>query len=285
MKLIGIVVAGGVLVGLAAVAGLAAPLGGQTRDRDERMRRFELLRPIGGAGIGASVRDVDEADVRREQLPSPAGAAIDEVRSDGPAAKAGLRTGDVVVELDGERVRSARQFARLIRETPAGRTVKAVVMRAGRRVELDLVPEAGAGLMDRLGPAIRDLEEFGRSFDFSLPDFDLPDLGRGTGRRVARLGIGIAPLEPQLADYFGVRQGVLITSVAPGTPAARAGLKAGDVITSADGEAVPDTAALRRRLARSDVRDMSLGVVRDKKELAVKVTFDEPQGRRSGWPV
>src|SRR2546428_13480915 len=56
------------------------------------------------------------------------GVVIEEVQPDSPAEKAGLKRSDVIVEFDGERVRSARQFRRLVDETPPGRTVKATVI-------------------------------------------------------------------------------------------------------------------------------------------------------------
>ena len=81
---------------------------------------------------------MDEADVKREKLPGGMGAVVEDVHSDSAAAKAGMKAGDIIVSFDGERVRSAQHFERLVTETPAGRTVEATVMRAGARVNLKL---------------------------------------------------------------------------------------------------------------------------------------------------
>ena len=78
------------------------------------------------------VRDVETADVTKEKLAGTAGAVVTEVRKESAAAKAGVKTGDVVTSFDGERVRSARQLERLVEETPAGRTVKVALQRGGR---------------------------------------------------------------------------------------------------------------------------------------------------------
>ena len=62
----------------------------------------------GGSRIGVSVRDVDQADVTREKLAGQAGAVVEEVRSDAPAARAGHKSGEVLVAFVGERVQSTR---------------------------------------------------------------------------------------------------------------------------------------------------------------------------------
>ena len=71
---------------------------------------------------------------------------------------------------------------------------------------------------------------------------------RGSGR----LGITVDNLSPQLAEYFGTKEGVLVTSVQDDSAGAKAGLKAGDVITSVNGSAIDDPAELRRRLQNVD---------------------------------
>src|SRR5437667_10734509 len=92
-------------------------------DRTETRRPRRDLTFLAGRGveIGVSVRDVDASDHAR------GGVVIEEVRPDSPAARAGLKSSDVVVEFDGEPVRSARQFTRLVQETPPGRAVKMTV--------------------------------------------------------------------------------------------------------------------------------------------------------------
>ena len=79
---------------------------------------------------------------RPRRTPRTAGVRIDGVDDDSPAAKAGLREGDVVVEFDGERVRSARQLTRLVQETPDGRAVKMTVTRGDARQTVEVTPEA-----------------------------------------------------------------------------------------------------------------------------------------------
>src|SRR5207245_9832621 len=98
------------------------------------------------------------------------GAVVEDIRADSPAEKAGLKRADVIVEFDGERVRSARQFTRLVQETGPGRTVKATVVRDGQRKDVELTPTDGRqGNDDVLLDSRRLRESFG-------------DLGRWTDR-------------------------------------------------------------------------------------------------------
>jgi serine protease Do len=287
MKAVKLLGGAAVLVGLVAVAAVYAPVAlGQVvvagrADRGPDVQVWSL----GGSGqIGATIRDVDPADVEREKLPGQWGAAIEEVRSDSPAERAGFKAGDVLIEFDGERVRSARQLTRLVQETPEGRTVKAAVVRAGRRIDVDITPERSSGvtylgdtgrMVERLNRDLRsELGELGelsrlREFNFAVP-FDF------AGRlRTPRLGIQAQEMTDQLAKHLGADDGVLVTSVDPGSIAEKAGLKAGDVITALDGASVGDVSDLRRRLGRlDDGEDFTIAIVRDRQPVTLNGKMD-----------
>ena len=265
-----VVVAGAVLVLLLAST---EPATAQWRSED----RSRILAPshlAGGSRIGLSIEDVADNDAADE------GAVVRNVRPESPAESAGFTEGDIMVEFDGERVRSARQLTRLVQETPAGRTVGAAVMRDGRRVELEVTPELAssdiAAVVGRLGERLgevytRALPDAGRSFTFDYR----------TRARPVRLGVNVQALSPQLADYFGVDDGVLVSSVDEESAAADAGLQAGDVITSVDGRTVEDSASLRRRLSAVDPgEEVSIGVTRAGRELELTATLDQDRGRR-----
>ena len=188
MRLSKTVCVGLVLVGLLAAALVLAPASyGQTGRRPEdRMPSLALAitgLQGGGSEIGVSVRDLDDADVERKQLASPEGVVIEDVRGQSPAAEAGLEVGDVMITFDGERIRSARQFARLVEETRSGRTVGAVVMREGARRELEVTPHTRSGL-SIAGDVRRLLPDPG--FRFTLHEIDMPrfDLEAGAVRAV-----------------------------------------------------------------------------------------------------
>jgi serine protease Do len=229
----------------------------------------QVVKAFGGTHIGVSLRDLDEDDQKKGKATN--GVMVESVETDSPAAKAGLKQGDIIVEFDGERVRSSRQLSRLVQETVPGRSIAMAAMRDGQRVPLTVQPRDGrAGTyqyFDRLGvPAKITPAPALKPRAFTL-------LG-GTGR----LGIGVSELSPQLAEYFGTKDGVLVTSVNDGSLAAKTGIKAGDVITSLDGGSINDTEDLRRRAQRLEAGDeFTLGVVRDKKTMTLKGKVDAPQ--------
>jgi serine protease Do len=287
-KILGVLVA---LLGIAALGlGVARPAFAQSgaavaqpdhqdrHDDEAHGRRLTMLHgPLlgwAGAEIGVSARDLRPSD---PQTRTHEGVVIEDVQPDSPASKAGLQRSDIIVSFDGERVRSVRQFSRLVSETPAGRTVTATVLRDGRQKDLQVTPEERTAttfeidtdkLRDRLGDIGRYIDRLPpMNFDF---DFDFPpDVGsRG------RLGITTAALGDQLADYFGAKDGgVLVAAVSDDSPASRAGLEAGDVITSVDGTAVRSRGELVRALRDARDRDtIALGVVRDKKARTVTVS-------------
>jgi serine protease Do len=244
-----------------------------------------------GSQLGVVVSEVDARE--------GAGVKIDEVTDDSAAEKAGLQKGDVIVEFDGERVRSARQFTRLVQETADGRTVEIAVLRNGSKQTLQATPEARSFSWDMAidGDRIRREIERGMSGAQAFPieppmDFHFEPGDRGPrtfsfrtpdGSGVAefharasiggRLGASVQGLSPELADYFGARSGgALVSSVAKGSAAEKAGLKAGDVITSVNGDSVDGVDDLIHELERA-TGEVSLGIVRDKKAATIKASF------------
>jgi serine protease Do len=273
-----------------AVAGVAA----QRDDHDQRERPRVFVGPDGtgrairldgrGSQIGVVVSDPENA--------AESGVRVDDVDTDSPAAKAGVKEGDRVVEFDGERVRSTRQLARLVQETPDGRTVKMTLSRGGSQQSVDITPEAstsagewsfqvGPEFRDEIERSLRGLRELpelqGPAFDFRFDG--VPGLGSPRGR----LGVHVETLSDQLAEYFGVKGGgVLISSVTPDSPAQKAGLKAGDVITTVNGTAVRDAGELVEELRETGASgEARLDIVRDKKTSTVTATLERPARSRT----
>lgn len=237
---------------------------------------------IGGGGrIGVSIRDLEETDKTKT------GVVIESVDEDSPASKAGLKAGDVVTEFDGERVRSVRQFTRLVGETPEGRTVAAAVMRDGQRVSVNITPQAGNnsfrffnGNEWSSGELFRRLETMPAPARPVRPAPLPAPLERFFWTGGNQLGITTTNLEPQLAEYFGTKDGVLVSSVSADSAAAKAGLKAGDVITSFNGSSITNPGDLRSRVRDLDGGEFALGVIRDKKPMTLKGKLEPPVERR-----
>ena len=248
-----------------------------------------------GSQLGVMVSDLDAKA-------ASGGVKIDEVNADSPAEKAGIKAGDIVVEYDGEKVRSARQFTRLVQETPEGRSVSIALLRDGKRQTLTAAPESGRMTWNSrgFGPEVdramreaeRGLREFRfdvpemrewrfddrepRSFSYRLPPNVMPFMNPWRGR----LGVTVQPLTGELEEYFGAKNGgALVSSVAPDSAASKAGIKAGDVIVSINGKSVRNADDLLRELGDLD-GEVAIVVMRDKKEMTLKATVE----RRSTAP-
>jgi serine protease Do len=293
------VAAGGALVAAQqATREQGAPASKSAPAREEGRSKVRSLAVLGGddVEIGVSVRDVAAEDK------VSGGAVVESVRDDSPAARAGIKAGDVIVEFDGERVRSARQLSRLVDETPADRTVKAALMRDGSRVDLQVTPAEGGSMAwfdgDHMRFERRIFPQRGMRLDapgFNVePDWDIRPGDRDHGFDVfvrpegrGRLGVSIEALTPQLAEYFGTKNGVLVSSVREDSPAARAGLHAGDVITGVGGATVdePDELATAVRKAE-DGASLKIDYVRDKKTATATATLERAERpKRPARPI
>jgi len=289
---------------LVAAAGVGATMMPPARAQNPaRVVSPKAVQILNGRGsqIGVTIRDVEESDTKTGKLAVASGVVIEEVSEDSPAARAGLKKGDIVVEFDGERVRSVRQFTRLVQETPAGRKAQTSVMRDGQKLNLTVEPREGAAFSyfgdgDTVS-LLRDLA--GDSFvniprpaaparpatpvppkPPALPAF--PDFDTFEWRTGNTLGITVGDLSDQLAQYFGTKDGVLVTSVADDSAAAKAGVKAGDVITSLNGTDVTSPSNLRSRIQRlQDGDEFTVGIVRDKKSMTLKGKAETLRPRRT----
>ncbi|MEI6669507.1 MAG: PDZ domain-containing protein [Acidobacteriota bacterium] len=255
---------------------------------------------IGGPRLGVQIRDVEASDVAKLKLTGQAGIVIDEVTKDSAAAKAGLKANDVVVQFDGESVRSARQFTRLVGESAANRAVKVGVIREGKRTDIEATLTMAEGPIAEVRINQQQIQrEVEREMVQAAPlmrQFRMERQPGGPGmmgRRMpsedvfvfegpagelqanrGRLGVTVQELTPELAGYFGVKDGVLVSSVRAETPAAKAGIKAGDVITTVNDKSVADANALVAQLRDKD-GDVTIGLSRDKKAMSVKASLEK----------
>lgn len=289
---------GAFFLGLAAaVGGLVTAVNAQgtwvQAEPGRRVERPAVMTLDGrGAQLGVMVSDVDVKA-------TTGGVQIDEVNADSPAERAGMKAGDVVVEYDGERVRSARQFTRLVQETPEGRSVAIGLLRDGKRQTVNATPETGR-MTWNFGPdvdrAMREAERGLREFRFDVPpefnyrfdnrdgreprrfEYRVPDgVMQFFGSSRGRLGVTVQPLTRELEEYFGAKNGgALVSSVTPESAASKAGVKAGDVIVSVNGRSVTDAGDLSRELADLN-GEVTILVIRDKKEVTLKATIERPR--------
>ena len=236
-----------------------------------------MVQRAGTSYLGIGALDVSPERAKALNLKEERGVEVDHLEEDSPAAKAGMKQGDVVLEYNGEKVEGVEQFIRTVRETPPGRQVKVAVWRNGATQTLDItvgarkntIIETPSGSVTVPVPPIP-----------PIPPVDIPRFEMSWQSPI--LGIEGEALGPQaqLADFFGVKDGVLVKSVIKNSAAEKAGLKAGDVILKVDDSKVTSpreiTSVLRSNRSKNNY---TLTVVRNKKEMPVMVTIPDRSGR------
>jgi len=164
------------------------------------------------------------AELREElNLEKREGVLVREVVPYSPADEAGIEEDDIILKFGGKKIRSPFHLARLVRRSEVGERVEIEILRDGESKELEVeIGERGGGCCYEFY-----LEPCPHGFPFPPRVY---------------LGVKLQELNEDLAKYFGVAEdeGVLITEVERRSPAAKAGLKPGDIITKIDGERVRD---------------------------------------------
>jgi serine protease Do len=277
---------------------------------DEPPAAFSLF-VEGGSFLGVYAEDINKEDMSRYGLREVRGVGITQVVKDSPAEKAGLRKDDVIIRFEGDSVTSVRKLNRLVSEVAPDQTVKLNISRGGGEQEVAVTigkrnesinaMEHWPGLdklkgLDKIEGLDR-LKEIEKSLPPGANVWKWEGEGPGKDGMIfafgnhRRIGVSTMQLTKQLADYFGIGdgQGVLVTSVSDDSPAAKAGLKAGDVITAIDGEKVEGAGDLARGINKKKDGEVTLTVIRNKSQRTINVTPKEdplappgaaPQGMR-----
>jgi membrane-associated protease RseP (regulator of RpoE activity) len=225
----------------------------------------------------------------------PRGVGVKKVEVGSPAERAGLREGDVILKFDNEPTGSARKLSRLISEVAPEHTARLTISRGGDEKDLSVTLGKRSefnGAMNTPGFRLGDLDKL-RDFkwdDNGKNNFKFDENGKNNFSFVfgnnRRIGITTTQLTKQLADFFGIAggKGLLITSVRDDSPAAKAGLRAGDVITEADGGAIETVADLMKAINHKDEGEMMLTVVRDKSSRTIRLTPERSKDTNAPAP-
>ena len=245
-----------------------------------------MLGDDGASWLGVESEEISSEKAKELKLPAERGVLLERIVPDSPAAKAGLKDNDVITEVNGQRVEGAAQFHRMIHEIPAGRSAQFTVWRDGRAQTISVTlgkSEDHGNMWFKTAP---------RAFSFQLPRVeipevpDMPGMDWGNGGVLAgarpRLGIDAEDLSGQFGTYFGAPdgEGVLVRAVNTGSPAEKAGLKSGDVITTLGGERIRSLGDLREKLGgKREEKTVKLGVLRNKSEVTITVELPPPPSK------
>jgi len=247
-----------------------------------------MLGDEGPSWLGVESLEISSEKAKELKLPAERGVLLERIVPDSPAAKAGLKDNDVITEINGQRVEGEAQFRRMIHEIPAGRSAQFTVWRDGRAQTIGVTlgkSEDRGNMWFKTAP---------RAFSIELPRVEIPEVpdmpdmpgmdwsgGVLAGAR-PRLGIDAEDLSGQFGAFFGAPdgEGVLVRAVNASSPAEKAGVKSGDVITSLNGERIRSLGDLRERLAgKREEKTVKLGVLRNKSEVSITVELPPPPSK------
>lgn len=188
------------------------------------------------AWLGVEIRSLrDSPDVSQYLNGLKDGVVVLGILRGGPASKSELRPGDVVVAVAGRPVATAQDLKDAIRSKPIGKPVVLDVVRGGRKLQVEVVPEAWPEESEELAAQRTQ---------------------RPAEARSEELGVTARPLTAELAERYGLDrdEGLVVTEVAPGSPAERAGLRPGDLLTEVNGRPVKRLRELRQAWAEADLK-------------------------------
>jgi serine protease Do len=250
----------------------------------------------GGSYLGVQTQEITEDNYSKYGLTRIRGVAVEKVSVNSPAQAAGIQAGDVILRFDGEDVTGVRKLTRLVGEVDPGHQVKLIISRNGHEQEITATlakrptPEFQNGNFTWNG-TMPDLKNLPQMKD--MPPFrelipDMKEMGPGEhvwtfpggeGRSLIlrpgegrAIGVGVTGLSKQLAEHFHVAGGVLVSEVRDGSPAAKAGLRAGDIITEVYGKQVTNELDLIKSINEKKDGNVTVTFVRDGQAQTVTVT-------------
>jgi serine protease Do len=247
------------LVGVGAAIAQGQPL---------QLMRVAGIPTVSYLGIGT--QDVSAEMTKSLKIPEEGGVWVTTLVPASPAALAGIKFGDVVMQYDGQHVENGEQFARLIRETLPGRDVKLQIYRKGAPQILIARIVLHPAQLDNQGELVP-LQPQSQPFQIIFRDVPRSRMSWVS----SPLGAELESLEPQLAEAFGAKEGgVLVRSVIPGSVGERAGLKAGDVITRVADAHVAAPADVSARIRAGRGQSAILAVLREHREVTLTIALD-----------
>lgn len=280
-----------------SVAGFAAAVSAQDAPKEPTERRVQgmVALPFERSYLGVQMQEINKENYSRFGLAAVRGVGVEKVLENSPAATGGLQNNDVIVRFDGEPVESIAKLSRLIAEVAPDHQAKITVLRGGNEAELNVTMGKREFPAFQNGVRIQNFPQMQRLLTAPFPPMNpLPPssaqsdgnvfIWRGNNNR--QIGIGVTELTEQLSDFFGVGDdaGVLISNVRENSPAAKAGLKAGDIIVEADGKTIKRQTDLIRAVNDKKEGEVSLTIIRKGDRRTVRVAPETSKNGAANFP-
>lgn len=288
----------GLTLALSLILGLQTAATAQTDKKKEELDNSKITMVFGGKRLGIIAGRLSKERAQELNLGEKRAVLVKEVLKDSAADRAGLKAGDVIVELDGKAIESYQDLRRKLQEVEYGKATSLRIIRDKNPQQLSFTLDKslekdfyafsyGAGEEHRkafekaseerkkaLEQSREALKKHRKDFEKARAEGKADKFFFAFGR--GRLGVSVQELTDQLGKYFGVEkdQGVLVSNVSEDSAASKAGLQAGDVIIEINGSAIKNSRDLRKEVSKIESGEARLIVVRNRQKIELRANLE-----------
>jgi serine protease Do len=211
--------------------GFAIPVN-MAKDLLPQLKKGKVVR----GWLGVTIQKITPELKEKLNLKDDKGALVADVTSSGPADKAGIERGDVIITFDGEEITEMKELPYVVASTPVGKVVKVEVIRRGKR----------------------------KGFEVKIGKLEEEEAEEEPAEEKSDLGMTVDEITPELAGQFGFadERGLVVVQVEGNSPAGEAGLRRGDIILEIDQEPMEDLEEYSEKIRQYEKGDTILFLVK-----------------------